>query len=154
MMLAVSMENKAVKRMLARPRRSSSEPIPDQPVWVSIPPSVLQKPETFPAGTQLFAKALQNSDTVTLSVGPNGQSFRAMLTVTCRSAEEAVLLEAQFEKVTEVLRKLIAANQQQPNPKDLSGVLTSGAFRREDRRVLGNWPIEKAFLENMVGGTF
>ncbi len=70
MMLAVSLENKAVKRMLARPRRDAGEGMPDQPVWVSIPPSTLQKPEDFPAGTQLFARALQNTDKVTLSIGP------------------------------------------------------------------------------------
>jgi hypothetical protein len=51
-----------------------------------------------------------------------------------------------------VLRKLISRTGGQPNPADLSGVLTQGSFRREGRRVIGRWPIERALLESLAGG--
>jgi hypothetical protein len=44
---------------------------------------------------------------------------------------------------------MIEREHQKPNPVDLSGVLTSGTFRSEGRRVAGTWPIERAFIENL-----
>jgi len=41
--------------------------------------------------------------------------------------------------------------RQKPTPADLSGVLTSGIFRNEGRRVLGYWPIERAFVQSVLG---
>ena len=71
--------------------------------------------------------------------------------VVCRDAREAGILAAQFQKLTSVLREIIAKEKQTPNPADLSGVLTAGVFRQEDVRVIGRWPIERAFLDNLVG---
>jgi hypothetical protein len=53
--------------------------------------------------------------------------------------------------VTEVLRQIIEKEKQKPTPGDLAGVLTAGAFHQEDSRVLGRWPIERAFLDNLAG---
>ncbi len=38
------------------------------------------------------------------------------------------------------------------NPNDLSGVLTSGTFRQDGTRALGTWPLERGFIEGMLGG--
>jgi hypothetical protein len=35
----------------------------------------------------------------------------------------------------------------------LSGFLTSGAFRSEGARVSGYWPIARALIENLMGGS-
>ena len=153
MVLVVSPSRGAVRTAVTRARRSAKEAQPDQPVWISIPPAVLLKPDSFPTGTQLFAKALQDSDNVTFSIAPADNRFQARLDVLCRSTAEAALIEAQFERITDVLRKLIASNGQTPNPRDLSGVLTNGTFRREERRVRATWPIERAFLETIAGGS-
>jgi hypothetical protein len=37
------------------------------------------------------------------------------------------------------------------NNVEPSGVLASGAFHSEKRRVIGYWPIERAFLNNALG---
>jgi hypothetical protein len=39
-----------------------------------------------------------------------------------------------------------------PNPRDLSGVLASGTFRRDGLRVVGQWTIPRAFLEQVLAG--
>jgi hypothetical protein len=51
-----------------------------------------------------------------------------------------------------MLREMIAREHQTPNPRDLSGVLTSGTFNHLGTRVLGSWPLEKGFVEGLLGG--
>ena len=46
---------------------------------------------------------------------------------------------------------MIAREKKTPNPVDLSAVFSSGVFRREHRRVIGRWPVERAFLESILG---
>jgi hypothetical protein len=150
--IAVSPDRRAVRR-LTEPGGRRNIKIPPEPVWVELFPAALQNPEDFPAGTHLFIKALQGSETVSLSFGASGSRYRARLRAVCAAEADAKVLLAQFERITDVLRKLIASRQQQPNPRDLSGVLTAGVFRREGREVFGEWPIERQFLESLSGGS-
>ena len=69
----------------------------------------------------------------------------------CRSAQEASIVAEQFQKVTALLRKLIEREKQKPGPGDLAAVLTAGVFRQENTHVLGHWPLERAFIENLAG---
>jgi hypothetical protein len=87
-----------------------------------------------------------------ISAGLEGTRLEAQIEATCKTEEAAVVLRAQLDKVTEVLKQLIQRTGGQPNPRDLSGVLTKGLFRREDRRVIGRWPLERAFIESLAGG--
>jgi hypothetical protein len=48
---------------------------------------------------------------------------------------------------------LIAWEHQPPNPRDLSGVLVAGKFERLGARVLGRWPLARAFLEKLASGS-
>jgi hypothetical protein len=48
---------------------------------------------------------------------------------------------------------MIARENHSPNPADLSGVLTAGSFHQTDTRVIGYWPIERSFVENLLGGS-
>ncbi|MFN3322521.1 MAG: hypothetical protein ACK5AZ_03405 [Bryobacteraceae bacterium] len=125
---------------------------PNEPIWASVPSPVLREKDALPAGTRAFASALSSAERVTFSLGADGARFQAMLQVTCRDREEAASLIAQLEGATSMLRKLIARENQTPNPRDLSGVLTAGTFRLDDRFVYGRWPLERAFLEAVAGG--
>ena len=51
-----------------------------------------------------------------------------------------------------LLRDALAKEHQQPDPAGLSGVLAAGLFRADGPRVLGRWPIEKAFLQTVFAG--
>jgi hypothetical protein len=46
---------------------------------------------------------------------------------------------------------MIAKEGAKPGRGDLATVLLEGTFRQEQRRVLGRWPIDRAFLEALAG---
>jgi len=126
--------------------------LPSDPAWLAIPGATLRMSDAYPAGTRLFAKALENAERVILAAGRDGGRMRLRMDATTRSEEDAVILRAQLEKVTEVMTKFIARLDQKPNPSDLSGVLTGGTFRREGLRVVGTWPVPREFLEALSKG--
>ena len=74
------------------------------------------------------------------------------MAVTCRTAQDAAGLARELENNTNLLRSLIARENRQPNPDDLSGVLTAGTFTATDRSVAGRWPITKALVHNTLTG--
>ncbi|HET8548993.1 MAG TPA: hypothetical protein VFL57_13345, partial [Bryobacteraceae bacterium] len=86
-----------------------------------------------------------------VALGPAGQRFELSLDVTCKTPEDAAILKAQLEGLTATLQKMIARENQTPNPNDLSGVLTAGRFERREHHVLGRWPIEAAFINSLAG---
>jgi hypothetical protein len=47
---------------------------------------------------------------------------------------------------------MLEREHQNPGPAELAGILASGSFRSEGRKVLGYWPIERAFVESLLGG--
>lgn len=151
MAMAVSEDDFAATRMNDPPKTPRHMAMLAQPVWLSLPAATLKKPGDFPTGTQLFAKAMEDAESAIISLAPAGKAYEAQLDVACRNAQEASVLAAQFQRVTQVLRQIIEKEKQKPGPGDLAGVLTAGVFHQEDARVLGRWPIERAFLENLAG---
>jgi hypothetical protein len=151
MALAVSPDDSAALR-LNTPASSPVAQLPAGPIWLSIPSSMLRSGENLPDGTRQFARSVGQAETVTLSFTPEGRRLAAHLDVLCRNAVDAADVALQLQRVTGVLRGMIERENQKPNPADLSGVLTSGSFRPEGRRVFGYWPIERVFVENVLSG--
>lgn len=135
-------------------RRPGRKPltVPAQPVWMMVSGSALRSKDLLPEGTHAFATALQGSDQVSFSLASSGDHLELNMDAHCGTVDDASGLLVKLEQTTETLRKWIAREHQTANPADLSGVLTSGSFRREDRRVLGSWPIQRAFLEAVANG--
>jgi hypothetical protein len=150
MAMAVAKDESAALRLNTVDSRPERE-IPNAPVWLSIPPSVVRSGQNLPAGTQMFARSLERAQAVTLSLAPEGGRFAARLDVRCANDADAVALAAELNKTTALLRELIQREHQTPNPADLSGFLTSGSFRGEGTRVNGYWPVERALLKNLLG---
>ena len=150
MALAVSQDESAALRMTTQVSAANRE-LPGAPVWLSIPPSTLKSGENLPAGTGMFARGMEQAESVTLAFAPEGARIAARLDVRCRNEQDAADAAARLAKATALLREMIEREHQTPNPADLSGVLTAGAFRAEGRRVLGYWPIERAFIDNALG---
>lgn len=125
---------------------------PRQPIWLHVPASVLTTQQQLPAGMRLFLTAMQNAERLLITVGPKAQAIELAMDVTCKTAADAAIMKAQLESITALLKKLIAREKQQPSARDLSGVLTSGTFTREDRHVIGRWPVQKEFLDSIGGG--
>lgn len=150
MALAVSPDESAALR-LSTAAASPGIPAPDAPLWISIPPSVLQSGDTLPAETRTLARTLSGADSVALSFVPEQARFAAKLAVRCRTAEDAAGLAAQLTRLTALLRQTFSSEHQTPNPADLTGVLAAGSFHSKATRVSGSWPIERVFLDNLLG---
>jgi len=150
MALAVGPDESAALRLDTA--ASGPDPqVPAAPVWLSIPTSMLKSGDSLPAGTRMFASSMERAETVTLAFAPEGRGLAAKLDVRCRDERDAADLASQLTRTTTLLREIMERERRKPDPADLSGVLTSGAFRNEGRRVLGYWPIQPAFVQNVLG---
>jgi hypothetical protein len=136
-------------------RRPGRKPIavPAKPVWLMVSSSALRSGELLPDGTHAFASALEGAENVSFSLGPSGDHLEVAMDAACRDTDAASGLLVRLEQTTETLRKWIAREHQAANPADLSGVLTAGSFRRDDRKVYGAWPIQRAFINALAGGS-
>lgn len=151
--LAVSPEDSAATDLEATSARRRALDLPDAPVWVSLPPAILKAGTDLPPGTRMFAHTLEDANDVNIAMAPSGGRFEARLNVQCRSEQQAVALAAQLGAITDMLRQMFVREHQTPNPRDLSGVLTSGSFNHLGTRVMGSWPLEKGFVEGLLGGS-
>jgi hypothetical protein len=150
MAMAVSTDQFAVND-LASARPGPNPAMPEGLVWLRFPGSLPKSAESLPDGMRPFARIVENSPSVTLSFVPDGDRLTAKLEILCRSPREAADLVTQFASVTETARSLFAREHQTPNPADFSGIVTSGTFRSDGSRLSGNWPIERAFVQNLLG---
>src|SRR5262249_8325406 len=151
MALAVSTDDLAAKRMIGETPGPEPE-TPAAPVWMRIPGSMLKYGEGLPSGTRMFARTVGDAEFVTLMLGAEGDRLSARLDVVCRDERDAAAMAAELTKATALLKDLIEREHQKPNPADFSGVLTSGTFTSQGRRVVGHWPIERSFVENVLSG--
>jgi hypothetical protein len=150
MALAVSQDDSAALRLKTAAEYQGQAP--NAPIWLSIPSAMLRSGQNLPDGTRMFARSVGQADSVTLAFAPDGNRLAARLNVLCRNEVEAADVALQLQRVTDLLRDYISRENQKPNPADLSGVLTSGSFRPDGRRVYGYWPIDRSFLQNVLAG--
>jgi hypothetical protein len=149
MAMAVSPDATAALRMEVA-ETGAPTPVPDAAVWMLLPPAILKSPDSLPDGTRQFAKSVEDAKSVTIGFAPEGNRLAAHLNVLCRSDQDAALTAAVLTKITEVLRKVIEQSGQKASPNDLSGPLTLGSFESKGSRVFGYWPIERAFVEQVL----
>ena len=149
--LAVSVDPADV--LVLTPRRiDHPDAIPSQPVWVSIAHSLLSNPKDLPVALRIFAIAMQSTDRVTLSIGQgtatDGQ-FELKLEASCHNAAIADTARMQLENNTKLLKLELAREHQQPNPADLTGLLTSGTFQVAGNSLIGRWPVQRELLNSL-----
>ena len=153
MALAISTDDLAAYSIVRKPGKPELAS-PNQPLWMLVPALALKNSDTFPAGTKPYASALQNAEQILFSVGPESDHLQLSLQVTCRDAPTAAKMLADFQNTTDTLRKWIEREHQQPNPADLSGLLVAGRFHRDDRRVYGQWPVSRSFVDSLTGEAY
>jgi hypothetical protein len=152
MAMAVSRDSEAASQLMGQPAVRTGD-VQNDPVSLSFSPAGLkQAGGGFPTGTQMFVQNLENAEQIVLSIGPQGKDFQLTLTARCRSDHDAELLVAELERSTALLRSLIARENRTPNPLDLSGVLTAGAFSRAGPQVTGRWPISHNLIQDTLTG--
>jgi len=152
MALAVSKDSSAAEQLQVRRRTLGSYPPAQALLWALIPARRLDSARQLPAGTRLFAQSLARAEQLVFSLLPESSGLNLNLEVACSSREEAAVLAAKLRGLTEALRQMIAREKQQPNPRDLSGVLTAGVFQQRDNLVLARWPLPRPFLESLAEG--
>jgi hypothetical protein len=151
MALAVSTDEWAA-RALQGEAPGQDAVLPDAPVWIRVPGSALKSGAGLPDGTRMFARSLDQADFAMLTFAQDGQRLAAKLDVRCNDPRAAADIAGELSHATTLLREMIAREHQTPNPADFSGVLTSGSFWSQGDRVYGKWPIERSFVENLLGG--
>lgn len=147
MALAVAPSDEAARGINLRYTRSDKQTLPDAPLWLMAPGSVIRKTSKLPGGTLQFARVLQNAESLLLTLGPDQAGFVAGMEVDCRNPEDAALLKTQMEELTNIVKKMIAQEHTVPNAADLGNVLTQGTFERRNRQVVGRWPVPRIFLD-------
>jgi hypothetical protein len=149
--MAVSPDSTAALRLQNVSTAKAGPEAPDAPLWLSVPVGVLKSSQNLPEGTRMFATGLGHAQSLTLTLAPDGNRFAARMTVACRNEPDAADVALELTRVTQLLRDLIARENQKPSPSDLSGVLTSGTFHPNGKQVNGYWPIERSFIQNVLG---
>lgn len=152
MALAVSSDGYAATAMQSRKEPPKLD-IPREPLWVLIPMAALRRDTRLPAGARAFVRVLEGAESVLLAAGPDDKRWTVRLDARCRNARAAAALVTQLRDITAQLRDLIAREGQTPNPGDLSGVLTAGAFEQRDVHALGRWVIAREFFDSLTRGS-
>jgi hypothetical protein len=151
MAMAVSKDDSAVSALIPSP---SGPPMdaPNAPVWLSVPGAFFQSGENLPSGTRMFARGMEKAERVILTLAPEDNRLATRLEVRCRSAADASDVASQLNIATLTLKQMLDREHQKPGPGDLAGVLAAGTFRSEGQSVFGYWPMERAFVESILGG--
>jgi hypothetical protein len=128
---------------------------PAQPVWISVPGSALGRSSNFVPAAKLLTSAMTGVNDLMLTLGagrgPQSNNFAARMEAQCRTTQDAANLTGQLTALTALLKNAIERQKKKPNPNDLSGVLSAGAFHQSDRTVYGEWTLQKSFLDNLAG---
>lgn len=149
MALAVSNDASAALRMTERAAVGDFE-IPDAPIWVSLPPSVVRSGAKLPEDAQGFAKSLERAESTTFAFVAEGDHYAAKLSVRCTNEQDAAALQADLARATAALQRNLEMNRHKPNPEELVAVLSAGTFTNQGRRVFGHWVIQRKLLENLL----
>lgn len=152
MAMAVSRDGWAAYQVSRRSARLPFVP-PRQPVWAVVTGPALKNLTGLPSGTKSFVTALAGANQMLFAIGEKENHLELSVNVKCQTPDQASALTNELESATNTLRSWLAREHQQPNPDDMSGILTAGTFRRDDRQVFGSWPVRRAFIEAMASGS-
>lgn len=152
MALALSSDTSAIRALRPNGRRAPAH-LPGEPVWVNVSMSYLKNPTALPQEVRIFAISLQSADSVVLSLSRaaenSGAAFNIELDAGCRNKATAETTRNQLEIETKMLKLELAHERQQPNPADLTGLLTAGTFHVINEHVIGRWPVRKELLKTI-----
>lgn len=151
--LAVSRDPWAASALLDERDPAPVGDPPGQPVWLTFAGGALKRATWLPAGTRAFVSPVADAERVTVALGASASGYEAVLEVQCRTAEEASRVARRLREITEALNRMIRLENKEPNPRDLSGVLTAGVFSSRGSRVEGRWPVPAEFIQALAEGS-
>lgn len=150
MALAVSSGQSAVQEL--RPRgHGHEEPLPSAPAWLELSQALLKNPADLPLPLRIFAITLQSAGPVIISAESADKNahaaFEIQLDAACSNEVTAETIRNQLDLQTKLLKLALAGEREQPNPADLTGLLTAGSFQVVNRHVIGRWPVRNELLK-------
>lgn len=149
--LSISQSSTAADSLRPPGRRVQELPMGD-PVWLRVSSNLLKDPTGLPKALQLFALSMQIADSVLLSAARaehGDEAFTIQLEAVFPNAPSADTACKQLQLQTRMLRLELAHENQQPNPADLTGLLTAGSFQVGSTRLFGSWPVKKVLLDSL-----
>ncbi len=148
--LAGSADDLAATR-LTKTGAAVTAPLPQAPVWLSVPGVELRRADALPPGLHLMLSALTAADRVVITLGPSAQGIEAALEATCRTPDDAKILASQLSSTTGILKEALAQDKN-ASGGELAAMLTGGRFDRTDRTVTGRWPVRRSLLDALTEG--
>ena len=152
MLLALSRDRLAAEKVRSAERQPRGR-MPRQAVWVKISQDVLKNPMGLPEPVRIFAMSVQWADAVILSIdrtsGKADAWFELRLDAECPSQATAETIRNQLEIQTKMLKLELLRERQQPNPADLTGLLTAGSFEVNKTHAIGRWPVQRELVESL-----
>ncbi len=149
--IALSAGKEVSRAIFDYQKRREKKPTPSEPVWVHVSEKLLKNPVDLPLPLRIFAITLQSADSVLISLGPAGANadaaFEIRLDAACPNSVTAGTIRNQLELQTRLLKLELTREREQPNPADLTGLLTAGSFQVIDQHVIGKWPVRKELLK-------
>lgn len=132
---------------------SISQPLPLEPIWMRVSQAVLENPADLPPPLRIFAISMQAANPVMLSLSPantqSGAAFNLRLDALCPREATAETIRNQLQIQTKLLKLELAREHRQPNPADLTGLLTSGSFQVVGNSVVGVWPVSRELIKTL-----
>jgi hypothetical protein len=129
------------------------ETTPNSPAWVRFGRDALQHPEQFPNGVRPLVSALGRATEITLSIQPASAAADAAFLIRLESdfedSKAAAAAQAHLELQTKMMQLELARERKAPDPANLSGLLVSGRFEADGKRVTGTWPVRSELIETL-----
>jgi hypothetical protein len=148
--LAVAADQWAAARIVA-PRANATaldvQAAASAPVWVSAPGASFRDLSGLPDGSHILSP-LADAQEATFSL----RSGQLQLDANCASPDIAASIVVRFTATTDLLRKMLQRDKLSPSPADLAGVLIAGRFETHASHAIGTWPLQKEFIESLLGG--
>lgn len=147
--LAVSTDQRAAARIVA-PQANATATDPQAasaPVWISAPGASFRDLSGLPDGSHILSP-LADAQEATFSL----RAGQLQLDAACDSPDIATSIVVRFTATTDLLRKMLQRDKLSPSPADLSGVLIAGRFETRASHAIGTWPLQKEFIESLLGG--
>ena len=147
--LAVSTDDLAATRLI-RVGVKPKEPLPPNPVWLTIPGAVLRQPGGLPAGLRVVFSGLVQADRVVFTVATNAGAVEAHMEAGCKTDADARVLISQLRNSVSMMKE--AAARDHTETSSLAQALMKGAFDQSGTRVTGKWPLAKDLIEGLTAG--
>jgi hypothetical protein len=123
---------------------------PSEPVWLWLPANRVKASAGLPPGASAYLSALEGSRSASLALGGSIIDFEVRLRAEGPSEAFALAAAEKLTQTTETVVKLLARENQTPDPNDLSGVLAAGKFQAQGTSVRGTWPVPRAFVNSLL----